>query len=115
LGLQGFRTAKNQKQPTLSEEDKKDDCQHSSVELNQNLSPTAGSIPSGCLGDEKLAKSVLVSGRFARFSERSVGKEGVRSMYSQRLSSNQHRHMEVQLRVSRRRNDNLENTWLWFV
>jgi hypothetical protein len=58
---------------------------------------------------------VLVSGRTIRFSERSVGKEGVRSMYSERLSSNQHRHMDVQLRVSRRRNDNLKNIWLWFV
>jgi hypothetical protein len=104
----GFAGAQNCEEPekTLSEEDN-ENFQQPSVELNQNLSPTAGSIASGCLGDETLGQPV--SGRFVRFSESTVGSEVVRSMYSERTRSNLHRHMEVRLKVSRRRNANLKN------
>lgn len=95
-GAQGCEGAEQ----TLSE----DDYEKSQVplEVDPNASPSAAASPlaRGYLGNEDIGSPVHLSGRSVRFSERMVGSEGVRSMYSERPSNNLHRHMEVRLRVS---------------
>jgi hypothetical protein len=90
----GYATAQDCEDPEATVSADNDDVENSSqINPQEQLSPN-GSVTS------RGTENIPFSEKSVRFSERTIGSEGVRSMYSKRLSTNQHRHMEVRLRVS---------------
>jgi hypothetical protein len=93
----GYATAQDCEDAEATVSADNDDVENSSQINPQEHLPPNKSVPSG------VTENIPFSEKSVRFSERTIGGEGVRSMrsmYSERLSTNQHRHMEVRLRVS---------------